>query len=275
MRRLRNGFTLIELLVVIAIVSVLAAMLLPTLQDALEQERRISCSNNQRQLYLSAVQYATDFSDHLPQSGFHNGGDCRGQARLGDVSTQAWVMEYCGVSLATTYGGTPVSNPAQGVRFVNVTSRGILSCPSSRFYEVPAYSCNQFDYHFPGFGVVAKYPRFSRASGIKNGYPKAMICDGLFWMRATASSHSYLYDNLMAHSPGIPVGMNVTAGDGSCRWVGVEQCGPKIDFRWLPLGYHLQWIWVTDTKFYAFTPNGATVVGILGNDPQGVIPQWY
>ena len=43
--RLRHAFTVVELLVVIAIVSVLAAMLLPTVEVSLEQARRVDCLN--------------------------------------------------------------------------------------------------------------------------------------------------------------------------------------------------------------------------------------
>jgi prepilin-type N-terminal cleavage/methylation domain-containing protein len=62
----RHGFTLVELLVVIAIISILAAMLLPALEGALESARRVSCLNSLRQIYLSAVHYAADFDDQLP-----------------------------------------------------------------------------------------------------------------------------------------------------------------------------------------------------------------
>jgi prepilin-type N-terminal cleavage/methylation domain-containing protein len=62
----RGGFTLIELLVVIAIISILAALLLPTLARAKSSARRAACVSNLRQVGVAIHGYAQDHEGRIP-----------------------------------------------------------------------------------------------------------------------------------------------------------------------------------------------------------------
>lgn len=70
-----SAFTLIELLVVIAVVSLLLAIVLPTLTRVKERTRRVVCQSNIRSFHIAIAAYAADHNTLLPKGGlgdFHN-----------------------------------------------------------------------------------------------------------------------------------------------------------------------------------------------------------
>ncbi len=78
--KIRTAFTLVELLVVIAIITILAGMLLPTLQQAQDAGRKAYCANNLKQIGVAYLSYADDFAGLLPAfapAGYPSGSNVR------------------------------------------------------------------------------------------------------------------------------------------------------------------------------------------------------
>ncbi|MHC4872211.1 MAG: type II secretion system protein [Planctomycetota bacterium] len=118
-RPIRRGFTLVELLVVIAIISILAGMLLPALENALESARRISCVNNLKQIYIPFSMYLTDSEQQVFPS-FANTG-----TYLQDASQVPYGMGYLHSAGYMESGGS-------------------FYCPSARLHSDPNWDASHY-----------------------------------------------------------------------------------------------------------------------------------
>ena len=85
----RTGFTLVELLVVIAIIGVLIGLLLPAVQAARESARRMSCSNNLKNITLAMHNYESTYRQ-FPAGYRHQFGPAGSPLEDANVRGFAW-----------------------------------------------------------------------------------------------------------------------------------------------------------------------------------------
>ncbi len=206
-RRAQAGFTLVELLVVVAIISVLAGMLLPALDKALETARRAACAGNLKQLGTGYLMYADENSGFLPA--FAMGG--------------AYPLNYHYCNVFAPYFGIKDAMPGQAnwskVTWNSDTSPfEIFKCPSGKGKKSdhPTFSKADHFYYQNGLlgGTGAAWPRLcGRIERFKCGPSNTIICYDHWQANSMSGNTDINVVPYPAHSGSAP-GRNIIHGDG-------------------------------------------------------------
>jgi prepilin-type N-terminal cleavage/methylation domain-containing protein len=118
----RRGFTLVELLVVIGIIALLVSILLPALNKAREDAKRVRCLSNQRQLVMAWQMYAADNKGHFSSSN-----------TPAFPSTPWWYWVAAGNTLDCLYNGK---------LWPYLKNYEVYKCPNDRVMYTHTYSVN-------------------------------------------------------------------------------------------------------------------------------------
>jgi len=148
-------FTLIELLVVIAIIAILAAMLMPALQQARDAAKKSDCTARLKEMGTVVLMYAAGNDDFLPCKG--EAAKCEG-ARIIDA-----VTKYGGNNKLMACPKVPISVE----EYTQQYAKGLLGF-ATFMSRIMCYGLNQKDANYAWVFSVKEYSQMKKLSRIKN-----------------------------------------------------------------------------------------------------------
>ena len=175
-----SAFTLVELLVVIAIIGILVGLLLPAVQAAREAARRMSCSNNLKQIGLALHNYE---SAHRKLPSYYS----FNQSNSGNFSVLAMMLPY--MEQASLQNLLDFSKPMQvGCCPGTLTPQFVLPAQT----VIPFFKCPSEDgpdvfdiVTLSGSGPTEKYAggnyHINTGTAVGTLYDTRLPTDGIAW----------------------------------------------------------------------------------------------
>ena len=214
------AFTLIELLVVIVIISILAALLMPSLKRSRDLARSIQCMNNLRQIGISMMAYLQDYNGNFPWYWDGNApqSDCQWHQKLINghyspsidpffcpsqdgtyikINAIYWGYISYGMNIGLKFDYDAAGFPLNGANIAN------LQHPAATILALDSWIVIAPGTPFTGYGRYYAYPYFYTVVGVEggiawprhNGICNVLWCDGhVSGVRAASSDPASIYD---------------------------------------------------------------------------------
>ncbi len=261
----RGAFTLIELLVVIAIIAILAALLLPTLNRAKLKAQGIYCMNNEKQLLLCWMLYASDYNDRLVP----NVGDAQSTTEYNPNGTWAYGKVS---SLPDETNATLLTESLLGTYTKSV---GIYRCPAdpgnpAGTQRVRSVSMNNY---MAGAGsdiLSNNFALYHRLANVTQPDARFVflderattIDDGYFEVLMTTTYGSIQVNNLPANYHGLAGGLSFADGHAIIRkWTTpLVQTPPTKSLGTVSAPNNADYIWIMQNTT---APIGSTAPPVL------------
>ncbi|KAA5543199.1 DUF1559 domain-containing protein [Roseiconus nitratireducens] len=185
----RRAFTLVELLVVIAVIGILVGLLLPAVQSARGAARRMSCSNNLKQMSLALHNYHSAYK-RFPGIGDSISNGWSVQAQLLPFAEQRGLHE-----LIDFAAGLGRASSAEGFRTPNdqaaATRVPFFNCPSDdvepKKWVTYTRGKNSYDWLHAGINYAVNV-----GSGTGTYVNYGDRTDGLFWRESQTAFRDVL-----------------------------------------------------------------------------------